>query len=169
MRLLGHLQPFSSWGQRLRPTVPWVPLLSSVLHIKPTQQLKKGSCDSPTLLMRKLRLREVKDLSGVTGRAETGLQPRPPSDSTAADAALFSASGISDPAGLPEHSPAPVLVPSLQSRLRWPRASPEDGGLSPPPWTLFLYQHHPPSHRLFQQPHPCQLTWNLQLSFSRSC
>lgn len=57
-----------------------------------------------------------------------------------------------------------MLVPSLQSRPRWPRASPEDGGLSPS-LTLFLHRHHPPLHHLFQQPHLCQLTWNLQLSF----
>ena len=89
IRLPGHLQPFSSWGQSLRSTVPWVPLLSSVLHIKTTQQLKKGSCDSPTLLMRKLRLREVKDLSEVTGHAETGLQPRHASNSTACRCCCF--------------------------------------------------------------------------------
>ena len=80
--------------------------------------------------------------------------PGPPLTPWPADAAQFSASGISDPASLPEHSPAPTFVPSLKSRLRWLRSSPEDGGLSPPPWTLFLHTHHPLSHWLCQQPHP---------------
>ena len=44
----------------------------------PCNNPEQSSCDHPISLMRKLRLREVKDLSEVIGGTELGSWPRPP-------------------------------------------------------------------------------------------
>ena len=59
--------------------LPWAQFFTQNLPNNP----EKRPCDLPISLIRKLRLREVKDLSEVTEHAEMGLQPRPPSNSMA--------------------------------------------------------------------------------------
>lgn len=59
--------------------LPWAQFFTQKPHNNP----EKRPCDCPISLMRKLRLRDVKDLLEVTGGAEMGLQPRPPSNSMA--------------------------------------------------------------------------------------